>query len=38
MPNGDKDLFEIIAGVFQDDTITPSLSTISLDYAMKQEL
>lgn len=34
MPNGLKSQQR----VFQDDTLTPSLSTISLDSAMRQEL
>ena len=31
-------MIEITAGVFQDDTLTSSLSTISLDSAMRQDL
>ena len=34
----DAKWIEITAGVFQDDTLTPSLSTISLDSAMRLEL
>ena len=34
-PDGDTDLFEILAGVLQGDTLAPYLFIIALDYAMR---
>ena len=34
-PDGDTDLFNIVAGVLQGDTLTPYLLIISLDYILQ---
>ena len=35
-PDGETDLFDIVAGVLQGDTLAPYLFTIVLDYTMRQ--
>lgn len=37
-PDGETDLFEIVAGVLQGDTLAPFLFAIVLDYAMRQAI
>ena len=37
-PDGDTELFEILAGVLQGDTLAPYLFIIALDYALQQAL
>jgi len=37
-PDGDTDLFEILAGVLQGDTLAPYLFIIAVDYCMRQVL
>ena len=34
-PDGDIDFFEIVAGVLQEDTLTPHLFIICLDYVLR---
>ena len=35
-PGGDTEFFEILAGVLQEDTLTPFLFIIALDYALRE--
>ena len=35
-PDGETDVFQILAGVLQGDTLTPYLFTIVLDYVMRE--
>ena len=37
-PDGDTELFDIIAGVLQGDTLAPYLFAIVLDYVMRQAI
>ena len=37
-PDGESDVFEILAGVLQGDTLAPFLFIIVLDYALRQAL
>ena len=37
-PDGETEFFEILAGVFQGDTLAPYIFTIMLDYAMRQAI
>ena len=37
-PDGESDVFEIVAGVLQGDTLAPFLFIIVLDYALRQAL
>ena len=37
-PDGDTELFDILAGVLQGDTLAPYLFIIALDYCMRQAL
>ena len=37
-PDGDTELFYILAGVLQEDTLAPYLFIIALDYCMRQAL
>ena len=37
-PDGDTDLFNILAGVLQGDTLAPYLFAIVLDYVMRQAI
>ena len=37
-PDGDTELFDILAGVLQGDTLAPYLFIIALDYALRQAL
>jgi len=35
-PDGDREIFEILAGVQQGDTLAPFLFIIALDYALRE--
>ena len=37
-PNGETELFEILAGVLQGDTLAPYLFVIVLDFALRMTL
>ena len=37
-PDGETELFEILAGVLQGDTLAPYLFVIALDYALRMAI
>ena len=37
-PDGETELFEILAGVLQGDTLAPYLFAIVIDYCMRQAI
>ena len=37
-PKGDTDVFDIVAGIFQEDTLTPYLFIICLDYVLQMSI
>ena len=37
-PDGDRDFFDIVAGVMQGDTLTPYLFIVCLDYVLRTSI